>query len=271
VPPRQLASTLPVFGVCLEQQSIIGKGFTSDVYSWKEGRVLKLFHKGIARAVVEREFRATRAVHELGLPVPATYEPVEVDGRFGIVLERIHGVSLLEQVQARPWTLLRAAQQLAELQAKIHACEAPGELISQREWIQVGIGTAPNLPEEEKQQALHCLDSLPDGKALCHGDFHPANILVTSGGPVIIDWGTATRGHPLGDVACTSRLMQTANLPHWAPFYAHLLLKMSRSLLHRTYLRRYLRVHPGTRREIKQWEQAIGAARGWRVELPVQQ
>jgi hypothetical protein len=40
----------------LEQQSIIGKGFTSDVYSWEEGRVLKLFHKGIARAVVEREF-----------------------------------------------------------------------------------------------------------------------------------------------------------------------------------------------------------------------
>ena len=255
----------------MEQHSIIGKGFTSDVCSWEEGRVLKLFHKGIARAVVEREFRATRAVHALGLPVPAAYELVEVDGRFGIVLEQIHGVSLFEQVQARPWTLLRAAQQLADLQAKIHACQAPGELISQREWIQKGIDLAPDLTEAEKQQARRCLENLPDGQALCHGDFHPANVILTSGGPVIIDWGTATRGHPFGDVACTSRLMQTANLPRWAPFYVHLLLKMSRSVLHRTYLQRYLRIRPGTRREIKQWEQAIAAARGWRVELPVQQ
>jgi hypothetical protein len=51
----------------------------------------------------------------------------------------------------------------------------------------------------------------------------------------------------------------------------HLLLKVSRSFLHRTYLQRYLRMRPGTRREIKRWEQAIAAARGLRVELPVQQ
>jgi uncharacterized protein (TIGR02172 family) len=257
--------------VRLEQQSIIDRGFTSDVYSWGEGRVLKLFHKSVPSASVQREFRATRAVHALGLPVPDTYELVEVDDRLGIVFERIRGDSLFRQVQDRPWTLLRVARQLAELQAKIHAYDAPSELISQREWIQKGIDAPPNLPEREKHQAQRCLENLPDGKALCHGDFHPANILVTSSGPVIIDWGTATRGHPLGDVACTSRLMQTANLPRWAPFYMHLLLKASRSLLHRTYLRRYLRLHPGTRREIEQWEQAIAAARGWRVELPIRQ
>jgi uncharacterized protein (TIGR02172 family) len=255
----------------LDQQSIIGKGFTSEVYSWGEGRVLKLFHKGVARAKVEQEFRATQAVRSLGLPVPEAYELVEIDGRCGIVLDRIHGASLFEQVQARPWTLLRSVKQLAELQAKIHAREAPAALISQREWIQKGIDDAPDLTEQEKQQARRTLENLPDGKTLCHGDFHPANIIITSGGPVIIDWGTATRGHPLGDVACTSRLMQTANLPRWAPFYTHLLLKISRPFLRRTYLQRYLRIRPGTCREIKQWEQAIAAARGWRVELPVQQ
>jgi aminoglycoside phosphotransferase (APT) family kinase protein len=29
-----------------------------------------------------------------------------------------------------------------------------------------------------------------------HGVFHPANVLFTAGGPIVIDWGRATRGDP---------------------------------------------------------------------------
>jgi aminoglycoside phosphotransferase (APT) family kinase protein len=136
--------------------------------------------------------------------VPAAYEFVEVEGRPGIVFERVEGPSLLEHAQARPWTLFEAVRLLAELHAQIHRCVAPVELPSQREWSAGDIDAVADLSATEKEAARRCLAELPDGTALCHGDFHPGNVLITPRGPVIIDWETATRGHPLGDVACTS-------------------------------------------------------------------
>src|SRR5205814_8949014 len=88
----------------------LGKGYTSDVYAWGDGRVLKLFHGGLARDRADREYRATRAVHAAGLPAPAAYERVEIDGRCGIVFERVDGPSLFDHVRARPWVLLWAVR-----------------------------------------------------------------------------------------------------------------------------------------------------------------
>ena len=243
----------------LEGKILLGRGFTSDVYAWGEARVLKLFHSAVPRAKVDREYRATRAVCAARLPAPAAYERVQIQGRDGIVFERIEGVSMFKQVQARPWTLLKAVRQFAELHARIHDCAAPADLPSQREWIGGGIDAA-DLTLAEKQQARHHLSVLPDGESLCHGDFHPDNIIFTARGPVIIDWGAATRGHRLGDVACTSRLIQKAGLPAWAPWHMHLLLKFSRALLHRRYLNRYLQLQPGTEAEIQAWQAPLSAA-----------
>jgi hypothetical protein len=44
----------------------------------------------------------TRVNHAAGLPVPAAYELVEVECQWGIVFERVDGVSMLEYTQARP-------------------------------------------------------------------------------------------------------------------------------------------------------------------------
>ncbi|MDE6790423.1 MAG: aminoglycoside phosphotransferase family protein, partial [Clostridia bacterium] len=39
---------------------------------------------------------------------------------------------------------------------------------------------------------------------LCHGDFHPSNIIITADGtPYIIDWAHATQGNASADVART--------------------------------------------------------------------
>jgi Ser/Thr protein kinase RdoA (MazF antagonist) len=244
---------------------LVGRGFCSEVFPWGEQRVLKLFHGRTGRARAEREYRATRAVHAAGLPAPAAYELVEIDGRYGVVLERIDGPSVLESVQARPWTLFDAVRRVAELHARINRCPAPTELPSQRDWIAGGIDAALNLSELERETARRRLARLPDGSAVCHGDFHPGNVLLTSRGPVVIDWDTATRGHPLGDVACTSRLLRLAMLPPWAPAHAHLLLRCLRPLLHGAYLRHYLRLQPGSRRHIEAWEIPLAAARDWRI------
>ena len=244
-------------------ETIVGKGYCSDVYAWGEGRVLKLFHGHVASERADREYAATRAVHAAGLPAPAAFELVEVEGRRGIVFERIDGVSLLDYTQARPWRLFGVIRQFAELHAQIHHHTAPAGLPTLRERIMERIAAA-DAPAADKQAARDRLAGLPDGTALCHGDFHPGNVLVTPRGPVVIDWGSASSGDPIGDVACTSRLLRSANLPPWSPGYMHVMLKYLRPVMHRSYLKRYLRLQPGTRRQIETWQAPLAvAARSW--------
>ena len=82
-----------------EATLLVDKGFTSEVFAWGEGRVLKLFHKWVPAYKVEREYKVTQALHAAGFPAPATYERVAVQGRLGIVFERVEGLSLFDHVQ----------------------------------------------------------------------------------------------------------------------------------------------------------------------------
>ncbi|MDZ4687841.1 MAG: aminoglycoside phosphotransferase family protein [Planctomycetaceae bacterium] len=238
----------------------LGEGWTCTVHTWGEGDVLKLFHRGRPVEKVEREFQALRAIQALGLPVPAARELIEVDGRYGIVMERVAGISLLRRVQSQPWTLFAAVRELAELHVRINACRAPAGLPLQREWIAKRIDSATNLTERDRERARCCLADLPDGDLLCHGDFHPDNVIFTARGPVIIDWDTATRGVPAGDAACTSHLIQRAHLPDSSPAYMHALLATFRGLIHRGYLSRYVRSGLATRPQIVLWQAPLAAA-----------
>jgi aminoglycoside phosphotransferase (APT) family kinase protein len=257
-------TTAAAAGPSWRTADLVGRGFSADVYAWGGGRVLKLFHASVPAREARREYHATLAVARAGLPAPAVYDLVEVDGRAGIVMERIDGPSMFERVQARPWTLVHAARELADLHAQVHhfGPPPPADLPSQRQRLGEEIADSAALSPERKNVAADALAGLPDGAAMCHGDFHPANILYppSRGGPVIIDWGRASHGHPLGDVAYTSRLMRLAHLPAWAPRYMHALLKCSRSVLHRAYLRRSLELHEATLQEVRAWEPVLAAA-----------
>jgi len=72
-----------------------------------------------------------------------------------------------------------------------------------------------------------------------------------------IDWGGATRGHPVGDVATTVRLMEQAELPPWSPRPMHWLLKWSRTALLRTYLRRYFEIRGGSLERLAPWKRLL--------------
>src|SRR5688572_28115055 len=102
----------------LQRETLLGNGFTSEVFSWGEDRVLKLSFAWRSLAKVQREFTVTQAVRAAGLPTPEAFEIVAIGNRHGIVFERVRGPSMVKQVERRPWTLFAAARQLAELHAR---------------------------------------------------------------------------------------------------------------------------------------------------------
>lgn len=69
------------------------------------------------------------------------------------------------------------------------------------------------MSTDTKRTVLAVLGEMPDDERLCHGNFHPDNVLMTLQGPVIIGWMDATRGSPLVDIARTSLLLSMGDLP----------------------------------------------------------
>jgi aminoglycoside phosphotransferase (APT) family kinase protein len=234
----------------------IGIGRTAEIFDWQAGRVLKLYRDWCRPEWVEQEARLTRAVHAVGLPVPAVLAVIEKDGRRGIVFEQISGPSMLADFSAKPWHLIRAARLLAELHAAMHAHEIPN-LPSVRESLTYRIENT-TLAQATKSAALTALAQLPDGQAICHGDFHPDNVLLSPRGPVIIDWMTVNGGHPLADVARTSLILRIGNPP---PGLGRRLFELVRNLFHTQYLKRYMRLRQVTRDEIEAWHLPVAVAR----------
>ena len=241
-----------------EKGPMIARGRTAEVFAWGDNQVLKLFLEGWPRGYAEREAQVTQAVHEAGLPAPAVEGVVEVDGRLGIVFERVDGPSMLKVLTTKPWQVVRLARILAELQAAMHSCEVP-ELPSLRGAVQGAIRDSVLLAEATREALLKVLEQLPDGNAVCHGDFHPDQVIMSPRGPIIIDWSNALQGNPLADVARTSFILQMGDVPSFVA--GQWLIKAVRAWFYSVYLKRYLRLRPASREEITPWELLSAVAR----------
>ncbi len=238
-------------------ESPIATGRTAEIYPWPEGLVLKLFYDWVSKGAVQTEADVARAVYAAGLPVPAVGELVQVRGRRGLLYERVDGATMLDELSDRPWTLLQSARRLAELHAIMHSLKPAAELPSQCERLAAKIRDVRELSPEQRNVLLDALAKMPADNRLCHGDLHPANVIVAQRGPVIIDWIDATLGNPLADVARTSVLVlgEAHNESH--PWVWKRLINW----YHRVYLRTYFGLRPGGEAEYEAWRPIVAAAR----------
>ena len=181
---------------------LLAQGRTAEVFAYGAGRVLKLDRpewNGLST------FEATVLVDlaAAGLPVARPHGTVTVDGRSGVVLDRVDGPSLLEVVSAAgPEEVDGLAGHFAALQLQCNG---------------VTVGTLPGLvprlgneieasvPDGALRAELLALLAAHDdgGRGVCHFDFHPSNVLVGSGGWVVIDWLTVAAGPSAADLART--------------------------------------------------------------------
>jgi aminoglycoside phosphotransferase (APT) family kinase protein len=93
-----------------------------------------------------------------------------------------------------------------------------------------------------------------DDPVVCHGDFHPGNVLAAPGGSALhaIDWTNAGVGDRHGDIARTLLWFEIAAVA--APRRAHrVLVRVVRSRLQRAYLNGYQRLLPMDRERVRLW------------------
>jgi uncharacterized protein (TIGR02172 family) len=233
-------------------------GRTAEIFAWDDQHILKLYRDWCPPDWVEYEARIARAVWEAGIPSPAVGDIVEVDGRRGLIYQQLEGISMLQDMNARPWMLLKYARSLAELHVKINGQSVAG-LPSYKDRLKYDIHNTQHLDQNLRTKVLAMLDVLPDGRNVCHGDYHPGNVIITKSGPIVIDWMTACAGSPWTDVARTSLILSIGAKA--AGKQVRPLIRTVIKLYHRTYLNRYRALIPDTENELSRWGPVIAAGR----------
>ena len=251
----------------------IASGRTAEIYNWGQEHVLKLFHNWVKLESIENEARISCAIHESGLPVPEVGELIHVNGRVGLIYQRVYGDSVYKAAQRKPWNIPRYLKRFAELHVDIHSRSMPTDFPSQRKILERNIRQAVGLPEHLRSTVLAALQDMPDGNQLCHGDFWGGNVLMTPHGEMIIDWNRASRGNPLADLARSTNailaFLETDQIRRGFLSYGKSKISQVKNLLLRTvlritypiYLHRYFQLRPGGKEEYLRWLPIIAAAR----------
>jgi aminoglycoside phosphotransferase (APT) family kinase protein len=241
----------------------LAQGREAEVFLEPDGSVLKLLRNPAHGDRVHREAAALDALRRHGQLAPRAMRTVTVDGRPGLVMERVEGGDLMSLLGRHPLRVFRAGTVMGEVHGAMHECRAPDDLPDLRGEVRRRIGAADALAGDLRRRALDILDALSDGQQLCHGDLHLGNILGAWDAPVVIDWGDASRGDPTADVARTHLLHRLGTPPPGAPVVARALAPLGRRIVRTKYLSAY---RQRTSRSIdllalKRWEIVWAAAR----------
>jgi len=172
---------------------LVASGRAADVYDIGDGRVLRRYRE--ASSTIEYERRVMRFVAEQGVRVPTVFDlgPDHLADR-DIVMERIDGLTMLDDFEARPWKLFSHVRLLARIQREINALVAPNWMIT------------PTTAAATKRR----------DDSVMHLDLHPMNVMITDDGPVVIDWTNAAGGPAGFDAALTYVEMATFEVEGFA-------------------------------------------------------
>lgn len=194
----------------------IGIGKEAEIFACGMA-VLKLYNNGTPKRAAFREAAALALVEALGLPVPQVQGVRRVGERWGVVMSRAEGPSFAEAMQRNPALLAEYVAEMARLHRGVHG--HPGiQFPGAKPRLAADIARVAHLNAAQRDALLRRLADMPDGDRLCHGDFHPLNILGRPGQAVILDWPNASRGDPAADV-CRSYVLIRSVAPEIARTY----------------------------------------------------
>jgi hypothetical protein len=196
--------------------SLLAVGNVAEIFEWGS-RAVKLYKSSAGKSTAFREAALHASVEAMGLPVPPIWGVQQIGNRWGLVFDRVAGESFAERMLNNPDQVSLYLECMIGLHTRVHA-HAAIQFPHLKVRISANIRATALLDDQQQQHLLNGIAHKPDGDRLCHGDFHPMNILGEASQPVIIDWADARRGDPAADV-CRSYLLTKLHAPEIAAPY----------------------------------------------------
>lgn len=232
----------------------LAEGREAEIFAWDERAVLRLYRDPTRAAAADRELLALAAVRGVLPRVPVPHGRLDLDGRPGILMERLDGRGLFAELQRRPWRLGSLAKLTGRIHAELNGVRAPAGLPELKLEVRRRIEALADVPDALRASALDELSRLPDGDALCHGDFHPENVVLCRSGPVVIDWPNATRGDACADYARSTLMLRVGSLPPGTPALIRAGRVVGAGLYGRAYRAGYEQVRRYDERALRRWQ-----------------
>lgn len=237
---------------------MLSKGRTAEIYNLDDEKVLKLFYEDFPLSAVELEYGNNLQIQSTGLKIPEAFELYEMNGRYGIVYEKISGNSMLMEMFSNTEKSSEYMRILAEVHSEIHK-NTLDKLTSHDERLKSDIDESSVLSCQEKDSLLMKLKEAAHKENLCHGDFHPDNVIISERGPVVIDWITAAKGDPVADIARTILLIVVSE-----PIDNSENIEITedlREFLCKEYVNSYEKISPFSRDDLFFWIPIVAGAR----------
>ena len=175
---------------------------TDKVVMRDKQTVLKIFGPSYKVSAILNEAMNEARAAETGLPVARVLEVMKLRDHWCIRREWIEGKTLAETMASDKKNLMRYLKSFVTIQCEVFA-KTSDRMGNLSDKLDKQISASP-LPKETRYDLHMKLQSFPRGKALCHGDFNPTNVIITPKGDWrVIDWSHVRLGDPLADVART--------------------------------------------------------------------
>jgi len=181
----------------------VGVGQSAVVYA-RNGVAAKVYRENQPHYQPFMEAFYIALVGELGLPVPKIYAVETFLKQTAVLMDQVNGKSLYDLAMEDPARLEETLDTVVEMQIAMHKVSV-GVFRPLKMVLGANIAASPGLTPDEKERLNAMLAKLPDGLAICHGDFHGGNILFDGKTYTIIDWAEVACGAPAGD-ACRTYL-----------------------------------------------------------------
>lgn len=211
----------------------------------------------IQRFVVERGYPAARPLAVIDTPASPFALPF-------VIMERLPGEPMLNPVARNPLRAWSSFASFAALHAGLHRLDPAGwPLPEEGPFVE---RTLALLRDDIERFQIHQFDArfawleahksivIPEQRSICHGDFHPLNVLTDGRGRLsVVDWGMAFTGDRHADVAnalVELTLVPTTSLSLWQRVFA----SVARRMAARRYVACYDRHLPLDRARLRYWE-----------------
>ncbi|GID25912.1 hypothetical protein Abr02nite_08950 [Paractinoplanes brasiliensis] len=177
-------------------------GREADVYALGDGKVLRRYRDGGDAAP---EALVMRHVGRHGFPVPRVFAADGPD----LILERLEGPTMATVLLDGSMSIHDGAAILAELLGRLHALPS---LAADARPLAHPDQPAPPSHAAHARPLAHPDQPAPpshaaDVRSVVHLDLHPENVVITAGGPVVIDWRNARDGVADLDTAFTALIL----------------------------------------------------------------
>lgn len=183
--------------------NVIAERPTKTVYR-DEDNTIKLFVPNYSKAnILNEALNHSRVEENTDLNIPKLREVTTIDGRWALVAEYIEGTTLEELINKYPLKEQDFLEVFVNIQIETLSKKVP--LLNRiKDKFRRKLTEATNIDENTRYELLQRLEGMKNHDKLCHGDFNPSNIIVTSSGEYyIIDWAHATQGNASADAART--------------------------------------------------------------------